>query len=291
MVTADEPASDDFPDRLAFRRQLESQHAEFTYRVGSSPTFTFDNIYVLSLAKETARQEMLSVIARALGMQYELFTATPKDEPFIDWIADRVREVRDAKRDLLAKAWGKNKESIGGMGIDSPWFLDSIAEPTILVPDALMMGDRWRYQDRLVTWTGYLNLTVDTIQSGAVTASVAERLWDPIEPEKFRQLNEGIIAAWYSHTQMWRRMVKRKEKTALFLEDDIDIEWDFERLWANIEKRLPADWEIVHLGHCWGNTRSSKLEGNSTVSAGKHADSQPCVSFLQSQCTSTLSCA
>lgn len=98
------------------------------------------------------------------------------------------------------------------------------------------------------------------IQSKRVGLDATAQLWDPVEPEGFRQLNAAIIACWHSHTQMWLRMLERNERTALFLEDDIDIEWDFERLWLNVERRLPADWDIVHLGHCWGNTKSSKSE-------------------------------
>lgn len=112
--------SQDSSDPLAFRRRLEEQYAGFTYKLGSSATFTFDNIYVLSLAKEKKRQQRVHDIARALGMRYEIFTATGKDEPIISWISNRVKEVRDVKGTLLAKAWNITKESIGGMGIDSP---------------------------------------------------------------------------------------------------------------------------------------------------------------------------
>lgn len=33
----------------------------------------------------------------------------------------------------------------------------------------------------------------------------------------------------------------------------MDVEWDLERMWSRISRKLPADWDSVHLGHCWGH--------------------------------------
>lgn len=46
--------------------------------------------------------------------------------------------------------------------------------------------------------------------------------------------------------------VERGDESALILEDDVDIEWDIETLWARIEAKLPKDWDTCLLGHCWG---------------------------------------
>lgn len=59
-------------------------------------------------------------------------------------------------------------------------------------------------------------------------------------------------------------MVERGDESALILEDDVDIEWDLERLWSRIERRLPRDadgkyaWDINFLGHCWGRELMSE---------------------------------
>jgi len=45
---------------------------------------------------------------------------------------------------------------------------------------------------------------------------------------------------------------KNRDKSALILEDDVDVEWDLQRLWSRIERRLPKDWDATLLGHCWG---------------------------------------
>lgn len=47
-------------------------------------------------------------------------------------------------------------------------------------------------------------------------------------------------------------MINNGDESALILEDDVDVEWDLEMLWNPIASKLPLDWEIVYLGHCWG---------------------------------------
>lgn len=49
-----------------------------------------------------------------------------------------------------------------------------------------------------------------------------------------------------------KEMIKNGDESALILEDDVDIEWDLEMLWNPIAGKLPLDWEVVYLGHCWG---------------------------------------
>lgn len=58
-----------------------------------------------------------------------------------------------------------------------------------------------------------------------------------------------------------KKMIERGDKTALVLEDDVDFEWDLERLWAGIERKLPKEkdgWDITYLGHCWGGENQSE---------------------------------
>lgn len=47
-------------------------------------------------------------------------------------------------------------------------------------------------------------------------------------------------------------MLENGDESALILEDDLDVEWDLERMWSRIERKLPSDWELTFLGHCWG---------------------------------------
>lgn len=243
--------------RLSYRTLLEKQYAGHNYTLGSSATFTFDNIYVLSLAGQIARQETMGKVADALGMEFEIFNASSRDEPVVGWIAERVKEIRDMKRPLIAAAAQTPEASVGGMGIDSPWFRESDPTSGLVLPDLSATDRRWQVDGEAVNWTDYAAVASRSNLPQVEDEDVVRQLWDPVEREKFRQLNKAIISTWHSHLQMWRHMLERGDRTALFLEDDVDIEWDFERLWVNVERSLPIDWHIVHLGHCWGKTRSS----------------------------------
>ena len=196
-------------------------------------------------------------IAHALGLEFEIHNATAKNLPVIAWIAERVKEVKDIKRPVLAKVLGKPEREVGGMGADSIWFQDEDAERGVLFPE--QNDERWRISDQRVSWTDYLGRTPNHhLKSATTEEQIKDTLWDPIEPAAFRQLTSAVLACWYSHTSMWQKMLSRGQKSALFLEDDVDIEWDIGRLWPNALRVLPEDWDMVFLGHCWGRTRSSQ---------------------------------
>lgn len=111
-----------------------------------------------------------------------------------------------------------------------------------------------------VSWTEYLaRAPLADLVSTTGEAEVKQLLLDPVEPGAFKQLTSAVLACWHSHTAMWKKMLDRGETSGLYLEDDVDIEWDIGRLWPNARRVLPMDWEIVFLGHCWGRTRTSRV--------------------------------
>jgi len=67
---------------------------------------------------------------------------------------------------------------------------------------------------------------------------------------KSEPLRKAAIACWHSHVVALRDMVQKGHAAALILEDDIDIEFDIEKILAPQWSHLPADWDIVYLGHC-----------------------------------------
>lgn len=93
--------------------------------------------------------------------------------------------------------------------------------------------------------------------------NITRHLWDPVEKVKVRQVTPGVISTWWGQTRVMKRMIERGDETALVLEDDVDFEWDLERLWAGIERKLPIvegkkGWDITYLGHCWGGENQSE---------------------------------
>ncbi|KAK9899305.1 hypothetical protein P389DRAFT_209278 [Cystobasidium minutum MCA 4210] len=273
--------ADDSDDNiLAYHRHLEKEHSPHKY-LKHSPTLTFDHIYVLSLPHRTDRRSRMNKIAHALGLKFTFVDATGKDSPLIGWIAERVKEIRERKVKILAPLLGKPESEIGGMGTGSLWLKGDDEKIGLTFPDLKTLDDRWKI-DRLkaaslsndpvsneqdeqivasdfsgqqvVDWVTYLDSTdkLDMLKPSVPHLNVSELLYDPVEPLPARQVNDGVVATWYSQTRVWKKMVENKDKSALILEDDVDMEWDIERIWPNIERALAPDWEVVFLGHCWG---------------------------------------
>lgn len=91
--------------------------------------------------------------------------------------------------------------------------------------------------------------------------NVTRLLWDPLEKVAARQVTRGMMSTWWGQTRVLKRMIERGDESALVLEDDVDLEWDIERMWNTIHRRLPGDngWDITYLGYCWGGETQSQL--------------------------------
>ena len=296
-------------DSLSYRAHLEEEHAPHSYTT-HSPTLSFDHIYVISLPRRTDRRLRMDKIARALGLSFTYVDAMSKEAPLVGWIAERVHEIRNRKRPLLAKALKVPEEQVGGMGITSIWLKADDTRVGLAFPDIRKLDERWRLagrsaqgqaghgelaDSRVVDWVEYLESTKDldllrpaaaTIGSTGKADVAAELLLDPIEPLAARQVNSAVIATWYSQTRAWKKIVENGDASALILEDDIDLEWDFERIWPNVERALPKDWHIVLLGHCWGTELASALH----TSRGLLGLTRLTVYMSQNRNTSTPAC-
>lgn len=87
-------------DNLSYRKHLELTTSPQSQLV-HSPTLTFSHIYVLSLPNRTDRREMMTKLAKALGLEIIFVDAVDKESPFIRWIAEQVLEVRKRKSRLI----------------------------------------------------------------------------------------------------------------------------------------------------------------------------------------------
>lgn len=66
-------------------------------------------------------------------------------------------------------------------------------------------------------------------------------------------MHEGIISTWWGQSRVVKKMVEEGCESALVLEDDVDVEWEIERAWKRVEGKLPREWGVVMLGHCWSH--------------------------------------
>ncbi|NRB11368.1 MAG: glycosyltransferase family 25 protein [Rickettsiaceae bacterium] len=62
-----------------------------------------------------------------------------------------------------------------------------------------------------------------------------------------RTLTAGEFGCYCSHMEMWHNMASQNIKYALVLEDDITLEDEFSKNFAELITNLPKDWDIIYL--------------------------------------------
>jgi len=283
---------------LDYRKQLELSTSPQSYLV-HSPSLTFSKIYVLSLPTRQDRRQQIGKLVRALGLRVEFIDAVDKESDFFGWIAERVDETRklrkkiivrsisslrshlDLERDVLmsrtdwfvqAKARGVPQSSIGSNTIGGDWNSPYPNPATSLSPFPLYplpppsspLRNQFSSTDS-TNWVEHLEQMdsqnrLSELKPSKPNLNVTRLLKDPLERVKARQLTNGMMSTWWGQTRVMKRIIEDgDEKGALVLEDDVDIEWDLERLWASVERRLPENWDITYLGYCWGGENQSEL--------------------------------
>ena len=271
------------PPRVApgseYRAHLEAEHAGYaSFPPGTERTLGFSHIYVLSLPKRTDRRERMRKLAKALAVDLTFVDATAKDAGVIGWIGERAAEVRERKRPIISQAFNVSERHVGGMKIGTVWLESSLPEHVgtttpedpihpstplrvleMPVFPSLAADKRWGGRD----WVDHLEHTpASKLRPSDPAFNVTDAMWDRLEINPFRQINDAVIATWYSQTRVWELMRANGDESALVLEDDVDIEWDIGRLWPNVRRHLPTEadgspaWDITFLGHCWGREAS-----------------------------------
>ncbi|GAA5946530.1 hypothetical protein JCM3765_000282 [Sporobolomyces pararoseus] len=236
---------------LEYRNHLEETTSP-TSQIVHSPTLTFDHIYILSLPTRHDRRDQMLELARAHGLKITFVDAANKDEPFIKWIAERAVEVRRERLRIMAEVRGVSETSLGGLHVGNDWLVQT-PSPDSPTPFPPLIDPRFPSGD----WIAHLEAhdeanTLHLLKPENPNLNITEALYDRNEAIAGRQVNEGVISTFWGHSRAMKMILKNRDKSALILEDDVDVEWDLERLWSRIERRLPKDWDATLLGHCWG---------------------------------------
>jgi hypothetical protein len=283
---------------LDYRKQLELSTSSQSYLV-HSPSLTFSKIYVLSLPTRQDRRQQIEKVVRALGLRVEFVDAVDKESDFFGWIAERVDETRKLRKKIIvrssssrnlfsilarytdkgigcvvqAKARGVPQSSIGSNTIGGDWnspFPDPSSSSLSpfplwpLPPPSSPLRNQFSSTDS-TNWVEHLEQMdsqnrLSELKPSKPNLNITRLLKDPLEKVKARQLTNGMMSTWWGQTRVMKRIIENgDEKGALVLEDDVDIEWDLERLWASVERRLPDNWDITYLGYCWGGENQSEL--------------------------------
>ncbi|KAM0747280.1 hypothetical protein T439DRAFT_329028 [Meredithblackwellia eburnea MCA 4105] len=238
-------------DSLAYRNHLElttSPPAQITH----DEHLGFSNIYVLSLPHRTDRRDDMLKLASALGITITFIDAAVKDEPFFQWIAERVAETRKERVALMAKTRRVKPSKLGGLGIGSVWVSQG-QDTSGRVPFPPMLDDRFPSGNWLTHLEEFHSEgRMDELAPSTPEVNITELLWDHREWLPLRQVDEGVMSTFWGHTRVLKAIVENEDESALVLEDDVDMEWDIERMWSRMRRKLPVDWDTVHLGSCWG---------------------------------------
>ncbi|GAA6032961.1 hypothetical protein JCM8097_000068 [Rhodosporidiobolus ruineniae] len=257
------PHDDSDPDPLAYRRFLEQTTSPSGPDLTThSPTLGFDHIYVLSLPSRKDRRRDMQKLADALGVEVEFVDAADKREPFIRWIAEQVYESREERRRVMGHVQHVDPSTIGGLGTSSP-YLTPFPSPNSTArfppfPSNPLFREAPNWVAHLENLYSRHNGAHTSLRPEDPKVNVTELLWDPLERQAVRQVHEGVISTFWGQTRAMRRVLENGDRTALILEDDVDVEWDVERLWKSVRRRLPKtkageeDWDVAMLGHCWG---------------------------------------
>lgn len=71
---------------------------------------------------------------------------------------------------------------------------------------------------------------------------------------KSRFMHMPALAVWQSHYMVLRKIIEDGSQSALIMEDDIDVEWDFGQHARDIMHGMNGvDWDVLYLGHCWSD--------------------------------------
>lgn len=239
-----------------------------------------DAIFVISLVRRTDRRAIMDSIARALELDFTYIDATdfkdPKGRRTIDRIRDRVRWQRNRLDDREAlpsdmPTPDENKSEIYIMNaFPFKWSDDAerhkdapLAEPLgVYGADYWDMDppdEGWEKAHPLPPWTE------EEHQAKVMEASVMNN------ENRKRWITDAGFACWHSHHRTIREIVRRGLKSAIILEDDIDFEWNIEKILRSQWPALPDDWDIIYLGHCWSEEwRGEMLAGAPMLRRSHH---------------------
>ncbi|KAH9814797.1 hypothetical protein DFH28DRAFT_969390 [Melampsora americana] len=215
-------------------------------------------------------------LSNALNLKFTFINAINKNESVINWIGSKVEEIRNQKRKSLSTQLKKSIFQIGGMKVGSDWLLRDQEEVKLVNSEKKM---RIRLPSLSNDWVQELDQHRSNLQSlDQPNFDLQTRLHDPLESKDPRQLSSGALSVWFGQTKVMRQMMENGDRSALVLEDDVDLEWDLAQLWSNVLRRLPKEskngkqgWEIVYLGHCWGRENSHPQYGHPNL----HRSSEP----------------
>ncbi|KAJ7125179.1 hypothetical protein C8R44DRAFT_980394 [Mycena epipterygia] len=192
-----------------------------------SRTLGAGRVYVIG---QPSQSEDTLLLASALDIDLTWHNATDHQDEITNIIVERIRWWRDAHR---VHAVDKNQD-FSPFTFEWPKDIQQEAGPL-----ELKGADLW-------TAPGFPELPHPPIPDDRppLHAVYAETVFIPdlIHPE--------WVAHWKSHYDVLRKIAEGDDETAIVLEDNIDVEWELEMRLNHFIPALPAQWDVLMLGHC-----------------------------------------
>ncbi|KAI0321465.1 glycosyltransferase family 25-domain-containing protein [Amylostereum chailletii] len=216
---------------------------------------TVSRVYVISLPRRTDRRAEMDKLQKALALNWTYVDAVDATDPEAVETHTSYQTV-DGHRSVVNRyvptfLW--------------PQDIDELAHGSQPLP--LSGADLWIQASVPARHTPAETTVAGSMQTGSLDetgqspppplactrrnnlfASFSDRL------PPYKRLTPGKVACWHSHLQVIQDVANGEDnRPALVLEDDIDMEKDVGARLAALWGGLPAEWDIVYLGHCWSN--------------------------------------
>lgn len=109
---------------------------------------------------------------------------------------------------------------------------------------------KYRHMEALFSLNGLTFVRVDAVDGNRVEKDKLERYVSQSQAEEIfgRALVPGEIGCALSHISVYEKILEAGDELAVILEDDVVFDASFKSCLEKID-RLPADWEVVLLGH------------------------------------------
>jgi hypothetical protein len=236
---------------------------------GSATLGIASNLYVISLRRRADRRSDMEKLRRGMGLRWTYVDALEKTDERVENILAHVQRVRT--------------ESINGTYTGSlfEWGRIIDSDQTALT-EVARRSEVYMWPDRRpnIQVEPLLTNRNATVICATEDATVPVYTDDSLVPPHMR-LSRGMVACWYSHMSLLRRLVENQfhrntlpatsrrisrhsnklrksdadrsisgsaNGAVIIFEDDIDMEWDLRERLVRMWPDLPDDWDIVFLG-------------------------------------------
>lgn len=197
-------------------------------------------IFVISLPRRHDRQAQMEHLRSFLNLKWTYWDAVDVKEERISTILDQVHSIRNRAANLSIDTISERIR----LPFQWPSNVDALAKSNVSLAAA-----------EALFWTSPSPAGKHTSRSPLTCAAADFTIlpYDADLPEQ-KILNAPRVACWESHLSVIKEIAELEKDTfGVILEDDVDLEKDIRSRLARVWTYLPDDWDMVYLGHCWGN--------------------------------------